>query len=257
MLLNYREYGAGHLKTVFFLHGLLGNADNWGSTCRELSEQGFRCIAVDQRNHGASPHSSEMNYPAMAEDLIRLADFLGIDSFSITGHSMGGKTAMETALSYPYRTESVIVADIAPIRYKPAYTEYINSLKLINLEGVKNRSDVGRQLEQYIPDRDLRLFFLTNLRRNEEGQYSWRINIEGITGNYGNIWTELDDDRRFEGPALFIRGGNSDFIQDSCLDKIKALFPSFELETIEGASHWVHSEKPAEFRKAVGSFLKR
>ena len=58
----------------------------------------------------------------MAEDLLRLADALKLEEFSIVGHSMGGKTAMETALRFSDRVKSVVVADIAPIQYKPAYT---------------------------------------------------------------------------------------------------------------------------------------
>ena len=219
MILNYKEYGTDRLPAVFFLHGLLGSADNWGSTSRELTEAGLRCIAVDQRNHGSSPHSSEMNYPLMAEDLLRLADRLELEHFSVVGHSMGGKTAMETALRYPDRVKSVVVADIAPIQYKPAYTDYINSLKHVNLSGVKKRSDAGAELEKYITDRSLRMFFLTNLRKNDDGVFQWRINIDGITSNYENIWKAIEGGRRYDGPVLFLKGSESDFIQDKNLGR--------------------------------------
>ena len=129
MILNYIENGPQDSPAVFFLHGLLGCAENWRPTIRELSEAGLRCIAVDQRNHGSSPHSSEMNYRLMAEDLVRLADSLGINSFSAVGHSMGGKAAMEAALGFPDRVSSIVVADIAPRQYKPAYVDYINGFE--------------------------------------------------------------------------------------------------------------------------------
>lgn len=255
MILNYKEYGSGRHPAVFFLHGLLGNADNWGASCRDLSEAGLRCIAVDQRNHGSSPHSSDMNYPLMAEDLIRLADHLGIEKLSVVGHSMGGKTAMEAALRYPDRLASVVVADIAPIEYKPAYTDYINSLKLIDLTGVTKRSDAGAQLERYIPDRSLRMFFLTNLRKNDDGVFQWRINIDGIVSNYENIWRAIDGGRRYNGPVLFLKGSESNFIQDKHHSLIRELFPSFRQRIIEGSGHWVHTEKPVVFRQLVREFL--
>ena len=255
MILNYKEYGSDRSPAVFFLHGLLGNADNWSSTSSELSESGLRCIAVDQRNHGSSPHSSSMSYPLMAEDLLRLADSLHIDRFSITGHSMGGKTAMETALQFPDRVNSIVVADIAPVAYKPAYTDYLNALTKINLDGVKKRSDAGAELEKYIPDRSLRMFFLTNLRKDENGRYRWRINIDGIIGSYENIWRAIDDGRRYEKPVLFIKGSDSDFIREENTGMIKELFPAYSLKVIQDSGHWVHTQQPAAFRQLVREFL--
>ncbi|MBI9108605.1 MAG: alpha/beta fold hydrolase [Spirochaetales bacterium] len=257
MILNVKDYGLQENPAVFFLHGLLGSADNWGSTCRSLSEAGLRCIAVDQRNHGASPHSSEMNYPLMADDLLRLADSLGIDEFSLVGHSMGGKTAMEAALRAPERLRSMVVADIAPIEYKPAYTDYINSLGKINLNGIKNRSEAGLELEKYIPDRSLRMFFLTNLRKDDSGKFRWRININSITSNYENIWKAIENGRSYGGPVLFLRGSESDFVQDKHFDLIESLFPAFEVKTIENSGHWVHTEQPEVFRQHLSDFLTR
>lgn len=256
MILNFKEYGSDRHPVVFFLHGLLGSADNWGSTARELVESGLRCIAVDQRNHGRSPHSSEMSYPLMAEDLARLADSLNIENFSIVGHSMGGKTTMETALMFPERVTSVVVADIAPVEYPPAYTDYINSLKNIELDGIRKRSEAGAELEKYIPDRNLRLFFLTNLRKNDDGIFQWRINIDGITENYENIWHDIEGGRSYNGPVLFLKGSDSNFIQEKYYGLMKELFPAFRLSVIENSGHWVHTEQPEIFRKFVREFLK-
>ncbi len=255
MLLEFKDFGSVRNQAVFFLHGLLGSSDNWKTTCLDISSEGLRCIAVDQRNHGNSPHSSEMSYPIMAADLIELADHLGIETFSILGHSMGGKTAMETALSFPERVLSLVVEDIAPVGYDPAYLNYINALKTIDTGSIKSRSEAVSSLEKVIPDRSLIMFFLTNLRRGEDGVYRWRINVEGITDNYHNIWRAIDKGRVFNGPNLFIRGEKSDFIRDSYLPEISELFPAYRMEIVSGSGHWVHSEKPDQFRSLVKKFF--
>ena len=162
---------------------------------------------------------------------------------------------MEAALSAPARVRSLVVADIAPIRYKPAYVDYINSLAGLELDGVTRRSDAGRELEKFIPDRNLRLFFLTNLRKTDDGTFGWRINLEGIRANYDNIWKEIAGDRVYDGPALFLRGGDSDFIRDSYFGLIGEMFPSFSVETVDGAGHWIHTEQPEHFRESVSSFI--
>ena len=57
-------------------------------------------IAVDARNHGESIHVDDMNYHLFRDDLLRLMDSQEIEDAVIVGHSMGGKTAMVTALTH-------------------------------------------------------------------------------------------------------------------------------------------------------------
>lgn len=54
--------------------------------------------SLDLRNHGRSPHSPEMGYVQMANDVLHLSNTLDLDDVCIVGHSMGGKTAMCAAL---------------------------------------------------------------------------------------------------------------------------------------------------------------
>ncbi len=59
---------------------------------RDLHKQ-HTVIKVDLRNHGLSPRA-DMNYPAMAQDLLALLDELQLEKAIVIGHSMGGKAAM-------------------------------------------------------------------------------------------------------------------------------------------------------------------
>jgi len=96
--LFYKKYGAG--KPLIILHGLLGSLDNWHTLSSRFGEH-FSVYAVDQRNHGRSPHSDEMSYEAMAEDLRFFLRARGLSFAALIGHSMGGKTAMEFAFVTP------------------------------------------------------------------------------------------------------------------------------------------------------------
>ena len=60
----------------------------------------------------------------------------------------------------------------------------------------------------------------------------------------------------YNGPTLFIAGGNSKYISEEEMSEIKRLFPKSAVETIAGAGHWVHAEKPAETVNAIVNFLK-
>ncbi|HPU56805.1 MAG TPA: alpha/beta fold hydrolase, partial [Verrucomicrobiota bacterium] len=107
MELHYQETGTG--APLIVLHGLFGSLDNWAPVNRQLSRN-FRVIAVDLRNHGRSPHSPEMNFSVMAEDILELMTRLGLEQSHLLGHSMGGKAAMQLALNHPERVDRLVVA---------------------------------------------------------------------------------------------------------------------------------------------------
>lgn len=46
-------------------------------------QQSYDIVQIDVRNHGKSAHSSELNYPLMATDIVETLDHLNIDQFSV------------------------------------------------------------------------------------------------------------------------------------------------------------------------------
>jgi esterase len=66
MQLNYKKLGESG-STIIILHGLLGSLDNWQTIAKQLAEK-HQVFIVDQRNHGRSPHTDEMNYEVLAND---------------------------------------------------------------------------------------------------------------------------------------------------------------------------------------------
>ena len=95
-----------------------------------------------------------------------------------------------------------------------------------------------------------------NLKHGEHGGFRWRIHLEAIADNYNNLREAVDSAIPFTGEALFLLGGNSDYVGDADRTEIHRLFPSAEFCSIPNAGHWVHAEKPMEFAEAVLKFLK-
>src|SRR5512138_128346 len=104
MELFYRKYGTG--PPLFILHGLFGSSDNWVTIARKLSGY-FTVYLPDQRNHGQSPHSDIHNYDSMSRDLFELTEKLEINKLFLAGHSMGGKVAVNFALKWPEKINSL------------------------------------------------------------------------------------------------------------------------------------------------------
>ncbi|MDX1597364.1 alpha/beta fold hydrolase [uncultured Marinobacter sp.] len=259
--LNHRITGEG--APLIVLHGLFGSMDNLGGIIRRLQE-GWQVHALDQRNHGNSPHTETMDYPAMAADVVAYMDAQGLDKAAILGHSMGGKTAMQVALMAPERVDRVIVADIAPVAYKPRHDAILEGLTSLDLTAVKTRRDADRLLAEYVEMPPVRQFLLKNLERVPEGEqkpgeglYRWRLNLPVIEASYPKLALAPEGDGPYNGPVMFLKGEDSAYIQDKHWDEIRRLFPSAELQIIEGTGHWLHAEKPDAFEALCRAFLKQ
>ena len=231
-------------------HGLFGSARNWGVIARRLSDRG-RVVAVDMRNHGDSPWSERQGYEEMAADLSGVIAAQG-GTADVLGHSMGGKAAMVLALTDPARVRRLIVADIAPVAYGHSQSHLIEAMRAVDLSDVTRRSEADAQLAAHIETPGVRAFHLQSLDAAEQ---RWKLNLDALAAEMDRIIGWPDVDGRFEGPALFLSGGESDYVRRAHRDRIRALFPKARFASIPGAGHWLHAEKPREFEAAVRTFL--
>lgn len=256
MKLHYQTLGNG--QPLIILHGLFGTLENWGSQIKTLSES-FNVIAVDLRNHGRSPHSDEMNYSVMADDVIELMDDLGLKTAKLMGHSMGGKVAMQMALNHAERIQQLIIVDIAPVHYERHHDDVLKGLNTLDLPNIKSRSGADASLAHFISDIGVRAFLLKNLYRNTEKQFAWRMNLPVLTQQYDEISkapTALAG-AQFTKDTLFIKGANSDYLIAEYQAAIMGFFPKASFKIIQGAGHWPHAEKAVAFSRMVMSFLSK
>ena len=244
----------GEGEPLIVIHGLFGSARNWGGICRGLSD--IRQVhALDLRNHGSSPWSDEMSYERMAEDVADYIAARGLAPCDILGHSMGGKTAMQLALTQPELVERLIVVDIAPVGYiRESYPEYIDAMKRVDLERTTRRAEVDAQLTPTIHDDSLRAFLIQNLV-SEHGRFHWRINLDGIAANMPAIVDFPKHHGGFSGQTTFFAGERSDYIRPRDEAEIKRLFPHSRLIEIGASGHWPHAEQPEKFLKLVRAAL--
>lgn len=252
MTLHFTSLGAG--EPLIVLHGLLGSHQNLLPVCRKFAEN-FHVFALDQRNHGHSPHHDEMSYELMAADVLRVMDAQHLATAHVLGHSMGGKTAMHLALHHPARIRKLVVADMSPRAYGPRFAKLLHALRELRPEQFKTRLEADAALAPAVPEESLRQFLLKNLMSDEHGGYRWRIHLESIAANYDRLRSAVNNEIPFTGEARFVLGGNSDYVGKVDQAEIHRLFPAAQFTAIAGAGHWVHAEKPAEFAAVVMKFL--
>ncbi len=245
----------GKGKPFLILHGFLGMSDNWKTLGKKFAEDGFEVHLIDQRNHGKSPHSDEFSYELMAEDIKEYCDAHNLENIILLGHSMGGKTAMLTASKYENLVEKLIVVDIAPKYYAPHHQQILKGLTALKEAKLGSRTEAETLLEEYIPETGVRLFLLKNLYWKTKDELSLKMNLPVLKEKIENIGASLPEDAQYKGNSLFIKGEKSDYITSSDEKLIKDHFPKAEIETIQGAGHWVHAEKMNKFYEAVIRFV--
>lgn len=262
--MHYQVIGEG--ETVILIHGLFGSLDNLQNLAKSLQHK-YQVIMIDLPNHGLSHHQATMQYDDLASQVTDLISELNLSSVHCIGHSMGGKVAMATALTYPQLITSLIVVDIAPVSYEPSHLSVFSALHAIKLEDIQNRQQALSVLLDHKIEPNTANFLLKNLIRcqsNEPTLFKWKMNLDGLYQSYLNIidWPyhqngvlDIQLFSEYTKPTLFIKGENSDYILPSYQNEIVTQFPQAQFSTIPNSGHWVHAENPLLFNQQVNNFL--
>ena len=222
MKLHFKSAGSG--DPVIILHGLFGMLDNWATFARYLSET-FQVFTVDLRNHGRSPHAESFNYDVLAEDIREFILEHNLAPATLMGHSLGGKTAMLTALRWPDLVDKLIVVDMAPKAYVPQHDQVIAALEQTDPASAGSRTEIEEALVAQLEDIGVARFLMKNVARDTSGKLHWRMNLPILIAHYAETTRALPADLQYPGPALFVRGGNSRYILDADMELIRKLFP--------------------------------
>lgn len=254
MQLFYRHFGTG--RPLVILHGLFGLSDNWVTFGRQMADR-YSVYIPDLRNHGQSPHSNVFDFPALENDLGEFIEEHELQDICLLGHSLGGKVSMFFALHHPEIVKKLVVVDIS-LRRTISNQQHLLLLKAmsdVDFSSVRSRSDVERQLARVVESPKLRQFLLKSVYWRTREKLDWRLNLKAISENLLSIFESVAVAGSFTNPALFVRGGLSDYVRDTDIPDLKAKFPGATVETIVNASHWVHADDPGEFYTLVSRFL--
>ena len=249
-----RHSTAGDGTPVILLHGLFGAGNNLGALARSLSDR-YRVYSLDLPNHGRSAWVDEASLHNMASAIFSWMDEQGLGSAAIAGHSLGGKVAMQMALSVASRVDALVVADIAPVEYPPHHDAVFTALDAVAEARCESREMAADIMSRSPLEEGVIHFLLMSLKRSDDGIYRWRFNLEGIKRDYRAVRARPDAGQAYAGPVLFVKGGDSDYILPEHQSRVLSLFPSAQLKVMSGCGHWLHAQQPALFNSIVGRFL--
>jgi pimeloyl-ACP methyl ester carboxylesterase len=251
---------------IAFLHGLFGQGRNWNQIAKAVSGPAgtdARCLLVDLPDHGRSPWSQEFSLDGYADAVAATLRAVGADDqWAVVGHSLGGKVAMVLALRHPELVGRLVVVDIAPKGYGSLerFEGYIREMQALPLGELTSRGDAEARFAE--PDPGVKAFPLQNLRR--DGQtWRWQVNLDLVAGDAAlgvdsriADWPDaVDELPAYEGPVLWVAGGESRYVTREDGDRMRRHFPRTRLFTIKGAGHWVHTDAPEIMVTALRRFV--
>ena len=115
---NYQDAGPTNAPALLLLHGFGSSQQTWDTWAPQFALN-FRVIRLDLPGFGLTGESPSKNY-SEDQDLATLIGFvnkLNVSSFSIVGHSLGGKMAWGLAAAQPERVKALVL--MAPDGFAP------------------------------------------------------------------------------------------------------------------------------------------
>jgi len=167
---------------------------------------------------------------------------------------MGGKIAMACALENPQRINKIVIADIAPSTYEDRHSQVFYGLNEIELAKINNRQDADIQLSQTVKDMPTRQFLLKSLNKNGD-LFEFRFNLAALEAAYSDICSWPYEQQKYTAPCLFIKGGDSDYIEKKHHAFTVQQFPQARVKIIPNTGHWLHAQKPDLFNRLVNNFF--
>ncbi|MCA9844456.1 MAG: alpha/beta hydrolase, partial [Dehalococcoidia bacterium] len=176
LTLNYQEWGESTGPAVLMLHGF-GVSGHMFDEFAERAAGKFRLIALDQRGHGDSDWSEDGDYSreAFVSDVEGFRQALGLDSFILVGHSMGGLNAVAYTAQHPSRVRALVLVDVGPESAREGvenivrFTRGPDMLEFDEFVEMAHRFNPRRSLEN-IRDR-----MRHRLKEAENGKWTWKF----------------------------------------------------------------------------------
>ena len=254
-------------RSVLFVHGVGGWAENWSEIIERVAASGRRAIAFDLPGFGDSTpvrgaryfDPRDPFYPAVVEGVRRA---LGLVRPHLVGHSLGGGIAGVTAVVYPRSWRSLTL--VAPGGFGPEIALFLRifALPFLGLTTWLPRpASAGRAvLESCFFDRSRIPAHLYEESARYDRTYPETLRVmravatfRGVRRSLREAW--LGRAAEYTGPALVVWGRQDGIIPSSHLEMLHRTYPNAELRVIDDAGHLVMPEQPDAFAAALLPFL--
>lgn len=262
MRFHYLDWNAHRKTPMVLLHGGALTAHTWDVVSLAFRPE-YHCLALDQRGHGDSEWSPEMEYSRSAQvwDLECFVAEMGIDKFILVGMSMGGLNSLQYAGKHSDRLWGLVIVDVGPdlhIEGARKITDFTSQFtELPSIEAFVERA------MKFNPRRDpalLRRSLVNNLRQLPDGRWTWKYDqrhrvtwdLEQMKQEQAELWKDIP---HIGCPTLIVRGAQSQVLFDEDAARLADALPNGRWVRIENAGHTVQGDNPKDLIGAMRNFF--
>jgi len=250
-----RTAGPADGEPVLLLHGFPQTGHSWRHQLEALGDAGYRAIAPDQRGYspGARPDAvEEYSILKLVDDVLAIADALGIDSFHLVGHDWGAGVAWQVAGRHQSRVRTLTILSVP---HPKAFGRAIQG------DGGSDQAERSSYMQTFRQEGSEDLFV-------KDGAAGLRMLYQASGLTDVEPYVEVLQDRAAMRAALhWYRAAGIDSAQDLGEITMPTLFiwstndPAlgpdaarwtedhvagpYRFEILEGVSHWIAEEAPA------------
>jgi pimeloyl-ACP methyl ester carboxylesterase len=234
---------------LVLMHAATGSVRAWEHQIPAFTKAGYRVVSFDRRGWGRTEPIAGATPGTAADDLIALMDHLHIDRFHLVGTAAGGFVAFDTALSFPKRLRSVVVAN--------------------SIGGVQDEEflALGRRIrppEFTAMPAELREVSPSYRAGNPEGTRRW-IELEHVSRPPGPLAPAQPLKNRITFaqletitvPAMLLTGDADMFAPPPVMQMFAARIKHAETVVVPEAGHSTYWEQPDVFNRAVLNFIRK
>ena len=260
--LHYLDWGTVGKPSMVLLHGLRGHAHSWDDVSAAMYRD-FHVLALDQRGRGDTEWAPDGDYSteAYVADLAAFSDALGLDSFVLVGHSMGGRNSMAFTARYPEKVQKLIIVDIGPVIDPIGAERMSKEIREVPEEfdsfdaAVEHMSKHNR----FAADSVLRRRLQYATKELPNGKYGWRYDLaireqrrQGTMAPAADLWPAL---AQITCPSLIVRGTDTDLLSSEVAHQMEEALVQGTLVEVPRAGHMVFEDNPEDFISQLISFL--
>ena len=237
---------------LVLVHGFLGSSDMWSPQIKFFKDD-FRVIAPALPGFGKSSSINSCDsIECMAKAILSLLEKKEIKNFNLLGHSMGGMIVQEIAKIAGEKILKLICYGTGPRGNIPGRFETIDqSRKELKINGLK---DTACRIAKtwFIEEEKAKYFYLCE----EAGK---KTSIEAADNGLIAMknWSGIENLKNIKIETLIVWGDQDKAYNFNQVETLNNNIPNSELKVIKDCSHNAHLEKPDEFNRVVGKFLKK
>ncbi len=262
--LHYFEWKGAGTRPLVLMHGLRDYAYYWQDCANRLLDE-FHIFAPDLRGHGES-EAAPGGYLvwALASDLARFVNKIGLQRFDLVGLSLGSRVSMAYARENSLRLKHLALVDMGPqmarvgaVGLKEDMTSKAD--RPPSSFSLDEAQSFYRQQWPSLDDASIERLIQNSLVQGDDGTYANRydrrladVTTKAAIPEIDFLWDSLTHVRC---PALVARGENSPILDDEISSRMVRSLPDGRLYVFKDTGHSLPRLAPELFADLIRSFL--